>query len=140
MRSRGVFVTLVLVIAVVALAILKFRYWDPKKRLLFNRNPSRIEYTKHAICRMECRHISIRDINEILKNGNVNLSKTNLHDKPCPTFVLQGYTSGGDNLRVVFAQCGSVERVVTCYNLKEDFFCDCPGDHPASVSFNQIHN
>jgi hypothetical protein len=29
---------------------------------------------------------------------------------------------------VIFAQCRKETKVVTCYNLQQDFECDCPGD------------
>ncbi len=94
----------------------------------FNRRASQIIYTKHALCRMDCRHISRKEIAEILKNGEVNFAKSDLDDKPCPTYALQGNTSSGEHLRVIFAQCEGVTKVVTCYNLEEDFECYCPGD------------
>jgi hypothetical protein len=41
---------------------------------------------------------------------------------------LQGRTRSGEKIRVVFAQCPTETKVITCYNLEEDFACDCPGD------------
>jgi hypothetical protein len=116
---------------IVLLALLFFviaRWQEPKRKEAFDRTPDRIEYTKHALCRMACRNITKEDINEILKKGIINLNKSNRRDKPCPSFALQGQTSDGDKLRVVFAQCDDKTRVVTCYNLEKDFECFCPGD------------
>jgi hypothetical protein len=113
---------------------MKMRWWEPHRKLTFNRNPSRIEYTKHALCRMDCRHIDANDITAILKNGEINFYKSNLKDKPCPTFALQGITATGEHIRVIVAQCGKVAKIVTCYNLRQDFDCDCPGDKAPAYS------
>jgi hypothetical protein len=87
---------------------------------------------------MDCRHISANDITDILKKGQINFNKSNLEDKPCPTFAVQGFTNKGESLRVIFAQCGTVEKVVTCYNLNEDFICNCPGDHETTGALFKI--
>lgn len=94
----------------------------------FNRNVSTVEYTAHARCRMDCRKISGADINEIMKEGKINYRKSDVQDKPCPTYALEGYTTDDEHLRVVFAQCKTTTKVVTCINLDEDFECHCPGD------------
>lgn len=94
----------------------------------FNRDVEGLEYTKHARCRMDCRAISERDVEEILLGGSVDRGRSDFNDKPCPTFAIEGYTMDREHLRVVFAQCRNRTRVVTCINLDEDFACHCPGD------------
>lgn len=96
--------------------------------VVFNRQVTNIIYTKHALCRMDCRNIDRQEIADIIKNGEINFKKTDVNDKPCPTYALQGYASSGEHLRVIFAQCDEVTKVITCYNLEEDFACHCPGD------------
>ena len=94
----------------------------------FDRRISTLEYTQHARCRMDCRHISQNDINDIMRNGEINYAKTDVNDAPCPTYALQGLTNDGQRLRVIFAQCETKTKVVTCYDLEKDFECHCPGD------------
>ena len=94
----------------------------------FDRRASTLEYTQHARCRMQCRQISQNDINDIMLSGEVNYAKSDLEDKPCPTYALQGYTNDGQHLRVIFAQCETKTKVVTAYDLQKDFECHCPGD------------
>lgn len=121
--------TFTLVIIVLLLLVFLYKRWrEPERKELFDRTPSAIIYTKHALCRMNCRKISRDDINEIMKKGIINFNRTNHRDRPCPTFALQGRTSDGERLRVIFAQCATETKVVTCYNLDEDFECYCPGD------------
>jgi hypothetical protein len=94
----------------------------------FDRRISTVEYTQHARCRMQCRQISQSDINEIMHRGEINYAKSDVEDKPCPTYALQGYTNDGQHLRVIFAQCETKTKVVTAYDLEKDFECHCPGD------------
>lgn len=128
MRPRNVIATLVLVILLLAFAALKLHWFEPQKKEVFDRDPLHVEYTKHALCRMDCRDISKQDILEIMRTGIIIFNKSDLNDRPCPTFALQGYTSDHESIRVIFAQCRKTTKVVTCYNLKRDYACHCPGD------------
>ncbi|MBV8255451.1 MAG: DUF4258 domain-containing protein [Chitinophaga sp.] len=92
---------------------------------LLNRH-ARLEYTKHARCRMECRHVTEGEVQEILANGEVNLEKSNPNDHPCPTFALEGHSHEGQHLRIVFAPCDENNaRVITCIDLDKDWTCHC---------------
>lgn len=98
----------------------------------FDRTLSHIEYTAHAQCRMQCRHISQEDIEDIMRNGDINYGKSELDERPCPVYALQGYTRTREHLRVIFGQCDEKTKVITCYNLEQDFECHCPGDEKKS--------
>lgn len=100
---------------------------DTHKRGL-DRTLARIEYTEHARCRMKCRKISQEDVEDIMRNGDVNYRKSDVNDRPCPTYAVQGYTRDREHLRVIFGQCDDRTKVITCYNLEEEFECHCPGD------------
>jgi hypothetical protein len=92
----------------------------------------KLEYSKHGACRMECRQITEADIRELVGKGEltgkgkVNYSKSNVRDKPYPTYAIEGFTASGKNLRIVIADCDSVSKVVTAIDLKmENDSCDC---------------
>ena len=125
MKSKGATYTLLVILVLLGLWLVS-RWQEPGRKELFDRTPDRLEYTRHAICRMDCRQISKKEINEIMDKGVINLSKSDRRDRPCPTYALQGRTSDGDYIRVIFAQCNDETRVVTCYNLEKDFDCNCP--------------
>ncbi|MEO8147020.1 MAG: DUF4258 domain-containing protein [Bacteroidia bacterium] len=82
-------------------------------------------FTKHARCRMDCRHIDESEIREIIKDGKVNEHKSNPNDQPCPTFAIEGTSHDNQQLRIVFAKCDDEVKVITCIDLKNDFECDC---------------
>ncbi|GAA0555496.1 hypothetical protein GCM10009415_41850 [Chitinophaga japonensis] len=84
-----------------------------------------LEFTAHARCRMACRQVTAAEIREIMARGRIDLSRSDLQDKPCPTYALEGYSQEGQHLRVVFAPCGEVTRVVTCIDLDKAWKCNC---------------
>lgn len=127
MRSRRATYTLLVVLGILLLFLVS-RWREPVRREVFDRHPNHLVYTRHALCRMNCRQISKEDISEIMNKGIINFNRSNRNDRPCPTFALQGETSEGEKLRVVFAQCRQETKVVTCYNLEKEFDCYCPGD------------
>ncbi|MGZ4035163.1 MAG: DUF4258 domain-containing protein [Bacteroidia bacterium] len=92
----------------------------------------KLEFSEHAACRMQCRHITEAEIREILGkgetkgSGKVNYNKSNVHEKPYPTYAIEGVTAGGKNLRIVIADCDTISKVVTTIDLKmENDSCDC---------------
>lgn len=127
MKNRSVVVSIILLIALFLIFLIR-RWNEPAPKEAFDRHPTSLSFTKHARCRMDCRHISEEEIREIMGKGIINFNHSNKRDRPCPTFALQGRTTSGESIRVIFAQCPTETKVVTCYNLEEDFECSCPGD------------
>ena len=41
----------------------------------FDRRISFIKYSKHATCRMKCRHITQAEVEQIMKDGAINFSR-----------------------------------------------------------------
>lgn len=94
----------------------------------FDRRISFIEYTEHAKCRMQCRKISQAEVEEIMQDGKINYNKSDVNDKPCPSYALEGITHDGQKVRIVFGQCDYKTKVITCIDLNTDWECHCPGD------------
>lgn len=92
-----------------------------------NRNPSHINYSKHALCRMDCRHVSQAEVKEILKDGAVNYRKSDLQHEECSRkYAVEGTSKDGQRLRIVFAPCQQEVTVVTCIDLGQEWECpDC---------------
>ena len=89
-----------------------------------DRSASHIIYSRHAKCRMDCRHIDENEVKEILKNGKVNERKIETDDRG-KTYPLEGIAEG-HHLRIVFAPKGDdAVEVVTCIDLDTDWPCDC---------------
>ncbi len=88
---------------------------------------ARLIYTKHARCRMACRNITEEEIHEVLDFGTINKAKSeqNNGSGTCPTYALEANTHEGQRLRIVFAKCDNVVKVVTCIDLDHEFECHC---------------
>ena len=94
----------------------------------FDRRVSYLEYTEHAKCRMKCRKVTQAEVEEIMKVGKINYSKSDVKARPCPTYALEGTTSDRQRVRIVFAQCDYKTKVVTSIDLDTEWECHCPGD------------
>ena len=78
---------------------------------------------------MECRDISESEIADILVTGIINESKSKEADAEasgqCSTFVLEGKTDDGQNVRIVFGACEKITKVITAIDLGAEHECDC---------------
>lgn len=91
-----------------------------------NRNPSHINYSKHARCRMGCRHIDEREVKEILRDGTINYKKSELQADEChKRYAVEGVTDDDQKVRIIFAPCQDEVTVVTVIDLGEEWPCDC---------------
>ena len=95
-----------------------------KDNLPFNRHSGHLIYTKHARCRMDCRHIDESEVQEILDNGTLNTNKIEESDKG-KSYPLEGFTHDKQHVRIVFAPKQENIVVVTVIDLDRDWSCDC---------------
>jgi len=92
-----------------------------------NRNPSNINYSKHARCRMGCRHIDESEVKQILKEGKINYTKSELDGADCKKkYAVEGYTHDNQKVRIIFAPCSDEVTVVTVIDIGKEWPCDCP--------------
>ena len=94
----------------------------------FDRRVSYLQYSNHAKCRMECRHITQSEVEETMRDGTINYRKSDVQNARCPRYAIEGQTTDGQHVRIVFAQCDNYTEVVTVIDLDTEWTCDCPGD------------
>ncbi len=82
-----------------------------------------ITYSRHAKCRMDCRHIDESEVKEILATGEINYNKEETSDKGI-TYPLEGITHDGQHVRIVFAPKEKEIVVVTAIDLGKDWPCE----------------
>ncbi len=91
-----------------------------------DRNPSQIHYSKHARCRMNCRHIDQSEVKEILTEGEINYSKSDLNEDVChKRYALEGYSHDNQKLRIIVAECNDELTVITVIDLGREWPCEC---------------
>lgn len=97
----------------------------PENVSKFDRSDTNLFFTKHAKCRMACRHITEQEIKDILANGTVNYAKSNMADPRGATYAVEGITKERTHLRIIFAPKHEHMTVVTVIDLEEEFVCNC---------------
>lgn len=90
----------------------------------FNRH-AELVFTKHARCRMDCRHITSKEIHEVLDNGEINYRKSEPNSRPDAKYAIDGYTAEQQHLRIVVAPEGSKLVIITCIELGVEHTCNC---------------
>jgi Domain of unknown function (DUF4258) len=123
---------IILLVVIVVFALLKF-YANYKKynrdrpqtEQTFNRKTGHLILTRHARCRMQCRDISEQEINEILRDGEIDYNKSELNEARGPRYALEGYSHEHQHLRVIFAPENDDIVVVTCIDLDKEWPCSC---------------
>ncbi|MBS4043105.1 MAG: DUF4258 domain-containing protein [Chitinophagaceae bacterium] len=94
-----------------------------------NRNPAKINYSKHAECRMECRTITKTEVKQVLTDGKINYKKSDLNKSDCiKRYAVDGYSKDGQHIRIVVAPCADELTVITCIDLDKDWECNCEND------------
>lgn len=120
-------------IVIGVIIIVLFGIWLGKKNNFFKssinerllRDTNYLILTKHARCRMDCRHITTEEIKEIIHNGNVNYSKSGPGNKGDDTYALEGYSNEHQHIRVVVAPENDGLVVITCIDLDKEWPCNC---------------
>lgn len=97
----------------------------PGQEVSFDRRLEPVIYTKHALCRMGCRHIDKDEVKDILYNGTINYSKSDPGGKPDPKYALEGITRDKQYVRIIFAPSKKGMVVITCIDIEGEWSCDC---------------
>ncbi len=102
---------------------------QPGKRVESVREPfdrhGRLIFTRHARCRMDCRHITKPEIREVLDSGTINYAKSEPDAKPDPKYAVEAYTEEHQHLRIIVAPSGEKLIVITCMELDVEWQCHC---------------
>lgn len=98
---------------------------EPNRTEGFDRRAEKLIFTKHARCRMGCRHIDEAEVREILLNGRINQRKSEPAARPDPKYALEGKTRDGQEVRIIFAPSDRGMVVITVIDLDTEWPCDC---------------
>jgi len=131
LKKKHIPFLLIIIMAIAILLIKKSKSGSEisAEQQSLNRNTRSLVYTSHARCRMACRQISDEEVREILQSGTVNSRKSDLKDKPCPSYAVEGRTRDNQRVRIVFGQCELATKVITVIDLDKEWVCDCSGNN-----------
>lgn len=98
---------------------------NQKSNLDVFRDPSSDYYfTKHARCRMKCRHITQEEVKEIVQKADVNYKKSELNAAQGPKYALEGVTSRDrQHVRIIVAPKQRHLTIVTVIDLENEWAC-----------------
>lgn len=136
MSARNVIISLVVVLGIFIFLFIR-SCLQPRKKLTFNRNPSRIEYTAFALCRMECYSINANSIVSIFRNGKVLNRERN---ETCNVYKINTFTKDGRDIYISVEQCGTVAKVADCYIENRKLPCKCFDNENKPLSYSKSSN
>lgn len=135
MKSRNVIISLILIVGILVFIFVRLRL-EPKRKLTFNRYPSRIEYSQFALCRMTCYGVNANSIVSIFRTGDI-LSRE--RKQTCTIFSVNTLTKQKMNIFIVVEQCGTVARVIDCYITNREAPCNCTDIENRPISYLKIN-
>lgn len=85
-----------------------------------------IEFLNDSSCKLQCRGITENEIKEVLKNGNVDYSRSNVHAKPFARYTVEGSSNNGKLICVLADDCDTITKIISAIevNNKTDT-CKC---------------
>ncbi len=98
---------------------------NEKGNLDIFRNPDAAYFfTKHARCRMKCRHITQEEVKEIVQKADVNYHKSEIGAPRGPKYALEGFTSRDrQHIRIIVAPRQRHLTIVTVIDLDQEWEC-----------------
>lgn len=84
--------------------------------------------TDNGKCRMKCKNITEEDVKALMTYGDVNYSESQVHEKPCPFYAVDGKSKDGREIRIVYRLCtnDSLTEVITALDLSAGIdTCEC---------------
>lgn len=123
-KKRSIYITLLAILVIILLKL-----FGPEQANVSGfesyRDVTDIRLTNHAKCRMDCRHITLQEIKEIIKDGKLNRSKSGRGSQGDRTYALEGYSHEKQHIRVIVATEKSSLVVITCIDLDKEWSCHC---------------
>ena len=128
-KRRNIVILIIIVAVFVIIKLIAFYKQDSVRRNSSNndtfRNTNHLILTKHAKCRMDCRHITEDEIKEIIQDGKVNEAKSGQGTRGDETYALEGYSNEHQHLRIVVSPESDGLVVITCIDLDNEWECNC---------------
>ena len=101
-------------------------YKSPSEVIHEKLQHSKLTFSNKSTCEMNCNAITSAEIQEFLKKSDVNFGASQVHQKPCPIYVMEGKSTSGKDLTVSYQQCdSSVEIISVALNPKIKEPCPC---------------
>jgi len=108
-------------------AIFKDRFpsWLPGTIVKENLQKHPLQVSTLGACQAKCLNISEENIKELLSQGDVNFSKSQVHDLNCPIYAIDTDDFPGGELRAFFEKCDSITILASIEHIDKQEPCNC---------------
>ena len=103
----------------------RFPSWLPGTVVKETLQKHPLHISLQGACQLNCLDLSEEIIKELLINGDVNFSESQVHDAKCPVYAIDGSDYPGGKLRVFFEQCDSITVLASALYLNNPHNCGC---------------
>ena len=94
--------------------------WLPQNRILMQLDTNRVSISDLAGVNMGCEGLHAEDIKNLIKNGDVNFSKSAVHAFPCPVYAIDTKTADGRHIRLLCGACSTETRIIDSWLMSGD--------------------
>ena len=102
--------------------VIKTPSQEIKEMLLRNK----LVFSDVEICRMKCLGIDTTTIITMIKNGEINYSKSEVHSKPCKKYTIESINSQQKNISLQLGLCDEETKLLKLYATNKAIdSCDC---------------
>ncbi|MCS7075010.1 MAG: hypothetical protein NZ108_11130 [Bacteroidia bacterium] len=84
-----------------------------------------IKVTPLAACRMKCLKVTEEHTREVLREGKIDMKKSQPTQKPCPIYHVSDVTKDGQKMEFLVQSCKDYIRILSLNNPSKNANCDC---------------
>ena len=84
-----------------------------------------IKLTPLAACRMKCLKVTEQHVREVLREGKIDMKKSQPSQKPCPVYHVTDVTKDGQKMEFLVQSCKDNIRILSLNNPSKNAACDC---------------
>ena len=99
-------------------------YVGPESIILTKIKEAKLQVSDHAKCRLECQGISGQDIKDLVDHGDVDFGASDVHGKPCKSYIINNEKKEGKAVQATFQFCDTV-IILHDVMARENAACNC---------------
>jgi hypothetical protein len=91
--------------------------WLPTKRIIMQLDTNKLKLTPILSCRLHCIGTDSAEIKSLIKHGEVNFSKSEVHATPYPRYAVDATSKNGRHLRMIFTAVPAETQLLSVADL-----------------------
>jgi len=99
-------------------------YLGPEEVIITKIQEGKPKISSKAKCKMDCYDISAAEIKLLLENADIDFSASDVHGKPCKTYIINNEDNSVELNQVTFQLCDTV-IILSNIEVKSKKTCDC---------------